>query len=380
MTTGIRIKPEENEVYLEKLKGTTAIQIFLHTKEDLVFSIDIYSFQPQNHPENHLGWWHFKMENGNHLLGLRFDFNKINESSLKVFKEGKEITPENLWVNPYYNLDPLQDCKLVFWNKNTEIIFLKRVLLKIDDKNVLKSFYKRQYIRDGYTPEMPFLHLLHQYKLKILRKYFAKYFRGRVLDVGCGLSLFTAIERKWKFKIFAGDIEFELMKERKEKRPDISWIVFDASHLPFKSESFDSIFAGEILEHLPGPEKGIKEWKRVHKVGGILIITTPNRERRINRINRQNWPFSPDHLREFSFEELNKTILPEAGYKPLKKKGIYIELFTKSNKWWKEDYLQREGNKKSNKLMMKFLNHLGFYFPKHSLDLITVAKKLNKDK
>jgi len=376
MNTGIQITPEENEVYFDRFKGKTTLKLSLNAREELILSIDIYSFQPQNHPENHLGWWHFKFENGDHLLNLGFDFSRIDKNSLKVFKEGKDIIPETLWVNPEYNLDPLQDCKFVFWNKDSEIVFLKRILLKIEDKKVLESFYKKHYAQNGYAPEAPFLDLLHHYKLKILRKYFDRYFKGKVLDVGCGLSLFTAIERKWKFKIFAGDLVFERMKERQEERPDVTWIVFDASHLPFKSNSFDSIFAGEILEHLPDPEHAVKEWSRVHKNGGTLIVTTPNRERRINKINKQNWPFSPDHLREFSYEELNHALLPEAGYKPLKKKGMYIELLARSNKWWKEDYLQREGNKKSNKFIMKFLFRLGFYFPKYSLDLVTLAKKV----
>jgi len=197
-----------------------------------------------------------------------------------------------------------------------------------------------------------------------------------VLDVGCGLSLFTEIKEKWDFKIIAGDLVFGRIKERKEERPEISWIVFDASNLPFKTNTIDSIFAGEILEHLQCAELAMKEWNRVQKKDGILIVTTPNRKRRINRLNRQDWPFSPDHLREFSYEELNRDILPGGGYKVLKKKGIYVELLARSNNWWKEDYLQRKGNKMSNNRLMKMLFPLGRLCPKYSLVLISIAKKL----
>ena len=114
------------------------------------------------------------------------------------------------------------------------------------------------------------------------------------------------------------------MKSRKDERPDISWLVFDASHLPFKSDTFDSLFAGEIVEHLPEPDLGVKEWNRVLKKGGTLLVTTPNRRRRINRLNQQDWPISPDHLREFSYKELNESLLPGGGFKFLKKKGLSI--------------------------------------------------------
>jgi ubiquinone/menaquinone biosynthesis C-methylase UbiE len=287
----------------------------------------------------------------------------------------EEIQSHNHWVNPNYTLVPLMECKLVFWNAKDEVVLLKRILLKIYNREVLSSFYADQFKKDAYSPEHPFLDLLHRFKLKILKKLFNRFFRGKVLDVGCGLSLFTAYKKKWNFHIFAGDLVFALMKDRKNKRPDFSWLVFDASHLPFKSNSFNSCFAGEILEHLPDLNLALKEWNRVLKKGGILIVTTPNKERRINRLNNQNWPISPDHLRELSFRELNDSLLPEGGFKVLKKRGIYVEIWAKSNKWWMEDHLQREGNTQKNSWIMKFFFRIGYYFPKDSFVLISVAEK-----
>jgi ubiquinone/menaquinone biosynthesis C-methylase UbiE len=373
----IEVQLPEKEIFFKKLEASTPLEIFLNAPEELVFCADIYAFQPQIHPEKHLGWWAFKFENGKHHLTLQFDFSTIDEHSLRIFKAGEEVKHQNFWVNPSYSLEPLQDCKLVFWNKN-KIVYLKRNLMKIEDERILKSFYDQQYKTEGYAPtsDRPFLDLLHHYKLRILKKYFERCFKGLVLDVGCGLSLFTEIQKKWNFKIIAGDLVFGRIKDRKQARPDIQWIVFDASHLPFKSRSIDSIFAGEILEHLPGAEQAIKEWNRVHKTKGILVVTTPNRDRRINKINKDNWAYSPDHLREISYNELNKTLLPKGGYRPLKKKGIYLEIFTRSNKWWHEDYLQREGNVKSNARLMKILFRLGYWFPRNSLVLMTVARKL----
>ena len=50
----------------------------------------------------------------------------------------------------------------------------------------------------------------------------------------------------------------------------------DAHYLLFKDESFDSIFAGEIIEHLTNPVKFLREIERVLKKGGVAAITTPN--------------------------------------------------------------------------------------------------------
>lgn len=372
----IVLNPEDLEVTLDGFKAQTYLDISLDVEEELIFAIDVYSFQPQNHPDNHLGWWQFKLENGEHRLRLRLDLNRRTVDSLSMNEAGAEIQPRNHWINPDYELIPLMECKLVFWNETPEIVLLKRILLKINNKEVLDSFYKSQFEKDAYSPEHPFLDLLHYFKLKILGRLFSRFFRGRVLDVGCGLSLFTAFERKWDFSIYAGDLVYALMRDRKKVRPDIFWLVFDASHLPIKSNIFDSVFAGEILEHLPEPELGLKEWNRVLKLGGTLIVTTPNRRRRINRLNKQNWPLSPDHLREFSYEELNHSQLPGSGFKVLRKRCAYLELWTRSNKWWLEDFLQREGNTRRNAWLMKLLFRLGNVFPKSSFMLISVAKKV----
>lgn len=371
----VEIVPRAKEIVLEGLKGRTVFEVVLDGPEDLLVCFDIYAFQPQNHPENHLGWWRYKLGNGRHILEVEFDFNVIGEDSLRARIGGQIVAPENLWANPEYRLDPLQDCRLAGW-AGDRLLYLKRILIKTDDHDVLKDFYERHFRTEGYQPPLPFLDLMHKFKLRKLERYFIKYFKGRVLDVGCGLSLFTEIRPAWSFKIFAGDVVFGRMKQRREAVPWIVWSVFDASRLPYRSESFDALFAGEILEHLPHPEQAVAEWNRVLRKGGILIVTTPNKGRRINRINNENWPFSPDHLREFSFEELNGELLPGGGFRPIKKNGIYLELWTKSNRWWREDHLQRAGNTMANSRRMKILYRVGSWFPRRALVLMTVARKI----
>jgi len=375
MKTTIELSIHPAELSLEGCRGSIKVDMNLDIHEDFIFAVDIYSSQPQTHPDNHCGWWQFKLENGEHSIRLNIDLTQIKKHSLQVLEGEEEISPINHWVNPEYELVPLMECKLVFWNAKDEILTLKRVLLKCKNTEILDRFYRKHHELDAYSPELPFLDLLHHYKLKILKKYFKKYFKGHVLDIGCGLSLFTAYRKKdWPFQIFAGDIVFGRMKERRADRPDINWVVFDASKLPFKRNSFMSLFAGEILEHLPDPESALQEWNRVQKKNGILIVTTPNRRRRINVLNQQDWPISPDHLREFSFEELNDSLLPQNGYDVVRKRGLYLELWTK-RRWWTEDHLQREGNKPNNAWLMRLLFRLGYSFPKKAFGLITVARK-----
>ena len=370
-----RISLSEQALTLAHLRAQTTIDIALPGLEDLILAVDIYGFQPQAHPENHLGWWHFNPGRGTIALRVDFDLNRIDSRSVRLFKNGTELAPPNGWTNPAYALKPLQDCQFIVYNSRDEILAQARILVKAVDPAVLGAFVEEKNKAEGWAPELPFLDLLHRFKLKILGQYFSRYFRGTVLDVGCGLSLFTAFDKRFPFKIVAGDLSLNRIRRRKSEYPGIAWLVFDAARPPFLDGSFDGVFAGEILEHLAQPEAALDEWNRVQRKGGTLIVTTPNRGRRVNILNQEDWPVSPDHIREFSFAELNGALLPHAGFKTVKKKAVYLEAWIKPARWGKEDHLQREGNRKSNRWMMQVLLRLGYWFPRKALDLITVARK-----
>lgn len=371
----IRIEPQPRPYTLEGLIGEGSVRVAIGEGDIPVLTIDIYSFQPPIHPEFHLGWWKFRLGPGDRRLDLKFNFSAVTAASLRAFLAGVELIPESHWVNPEYIVTPLQSLGFAFW-KDTTLVHFWRQLIKVKDPGVLRRFAARQFGQDLYSPRDTFLDQLYHFKLSILRRWFVRYFRGRVLDVGCGLSLFTQIPEAWKFTVVAGDLVVAQVKGRKTARPDFRWAVFDAGALPVRSGSFEGLFAGEILEHLVDPEAGLREWNRALKPGGVLIVTTPNRGRRINRLNGDDWPYSPDHLREFTFEELNQALLPAAGFKPFRKKGIYLERRARRAQWWWEDQLQREGNRPENLGLMKRLYRRGYWFPRQSLNLLTAARKV----
>ena len=52
-------------------------------------------------------------------------------------------------------------------------------------------------------------------------------------------------------------------------------IVSDIISIPEPDQSFDAIFCTEVFEHIPDPILAIKEFHRLLKPGGKLIITAP---------------------------------------------------------------------------------------------------------
>jgi SAM-dependent methyltransferase len=52
-------------------------------------------------------------------------------------------------------------------------------------------------------------------------------------------------------------------------------IVSDIAHIPEPDASFDAIMCIEVFEHLPDPLAAVREFARLLKPGGQLIITSP---------------------------------------------------------------------------------------------------------
>lgn len=52
-------------------------------------------------------------------------------------------------------------------------------------------------------------------------------------------------------------------------------IVSDIISIPVEDSSFDAVLCTEVLEHIPYPELAIKEFARILKKDGVLILTAP---------------------------------------------------------------------------------------------------------
>ena len=52
-------------------------------------------------------------------------------------------------------------------------------------------------------------------------------------------------------------------------------IVCDIVSIPEPDGSFDAVLCTEVLEHLPDPNRALKEFSRLLKSGGVLVMTAP---------------------------------------------------------------------------------------------------------
>ncbi|MEE9405810.1 MAG: class I SAM-dependent methyltransferase [Candidatus Aenigmarchaeota archaeon] len=110
-----------------------------------------------------------------------------------------------------------------------------------------------------------------------------KFAKGKILDVGFrdGTLHSDIVKRYSEKNVWGLDITLKketnrLLRGSAEKMDKI------------KNADFDTIVAGELIEHLKAPEKFVKECKRVLKKDGTVIVTTPNVKSLINRIFKNN--------------------------------------------------------------------------------------------
>jgi ubiquinone/menaquinone biosynthesis C-methylase UbiE len=81
-------------------------------------------------------------------------------------------------------------------------------------------------------------------------------------------------------KIHGAEVDHFLVavcQKRLSQFPDMYPVYYDGNHLPYKSEQFDVLVSGHIVEHTRSPELYLKECMRVIVPGGYIFLEFPTR-------------------------------------------------------------------------------------------------------
>jgi len=112
---------------------------------------------------------------------------------------------------------------------------------------------------------------------------------GRVLELGCGMGHLLA----WltnHYQVFGTDINMWALAQARYNVPEGHFILVSADGcLAFPEAVFDVIIAKHVVEHLHHPEQTIAEMSRVMKVGGLLILATPNLNSPMRKRKKEHW-------------------------------------------------------------------------------------------
>jgi len=94
-----------------------------------------------------------------------------------------------------------------------------------------------------------------------------------ILDIGCGDGLFSKFLFDERTDIGV-DITFRFIKLAQKRGSFRMGCQSDATFLPFKNDSFNSVISNCVVEHIVGIDRLFNEIKRILKPGGIFVFTT----------------------------------------------------------------------------------------------------------
>lgn len=153
----------------------------------------------------------------------------------------------------------------------------------------------------------------------------------RLLDVGAGEGYFCDLARAQGFDVEACDAQPRLFRAA-----DVRFHAADLNEaVPLPDESFDCVVAIEVIEHVENHARFLKELLRVVRLGGTVIITTPNV---VSLPSRWHFfwygyndaartpldPFQPDYF----MQHINPISLPELLFHLERFGGQLVELHT----------------------------------------------------
>jgi len=134
------------------------------------------------------------------------------------------------------------------------------------------------FYNDFYEKKRGKSHGDFSFKWPILKKNVPIKNGQKVLDFGCGTGIIiNKLNKLFSNCKFTGvDVSETAIKIAKKKNPLTKfWVVEDGNKFPFKSFSFDTILAADVIEHVYNTESTVLEMARVLKKGGKIMITTP---------------------------------------------------------------------------------------------------------
>ena len=104
---------------------------------------------------------------------------------------------------------------------------------------------------------------------------------GWVLEIGCGRGGFAAaLARQTRARVVGADFSRTAIALAAGHRRDaaverLDLLVADIGAIPHPDGVFDAVVSCETVEHVPDPQRAVRECARVLRPGGRLYLTSP---------------------------------------------------------------------------------------------------------
>lgn len=167
--------------------------------------------------------------------------------------------------------------------------------------------YKKYYRDRDYIENEDLFNNIFMKRFNLIKSYFIKSFRGKVLDIGCSNGVFLDIYKKNGWKTFG--VEPSLSGQvAQRKGHKVYRNIFEKT--PLSDKYFDLVIMNHSLEHTKNANVVLKKIYKILKKDGILFIDVPNAGGLGSKILGKYWPYClPDeHNYQFTKDSLIEII------------------------------------------------------------------------
>ena len=209
----------------------------------------------------------------------------------------------------------------------------------------------------------------------------------KIADIGCGTGASTLLlARLLEAQITAVDFLqnfLELLEGRAENMglsEKVTTLCCSMDNLPFRDEEYDVIWSEGAIYNI-GFEKGVRDWSRYLKVGGLLVVSeiswiTASRPVELQKYWEGEYP-------EIDLASSKIAVLEKSGYSPIGyfvlPEHCWLENYYRPMQNSFKDFLNRNGNSEEARAIVEAEKREIELYEKHKTHYsygVYVAKKL----
>ncbi|HST34295.1 MAG TPA: class I SAM-dependent methyltransferase [Solirubrobacteraceae bacterium] len=140
----------------------------------------------------------------------------------------------------------------------------------------------------------------------------------RVLDAGCGTAYGSKLlAEAGALEVVGIDMAADVLDSVRAQMPaNVVLEVGDVTSLGYADGRFDLVVCFEVIEHLEERGRALDEFRRVLSAGGVLVLSSPNRD--------VYPPGNPHHVHEYTPDELERELSPRFTHTRLERQHTWI--------------------------------------------------------
>lgn len=204
-----------------------------------------------------------------------------------------------------------------------------RIYTRLRDIRHAQRFQKEHYDKEFEVKSCPWNSSVQELVWKKRINFALKHMpeNAVVLDLGCGDGTVSrGISAKAK-AVVGVDISAQAINRARSinSEPNTSYVISTAEDF-HTSSKFDAVLLFDVIEHVFDPLLVLCHVNSMTRKGGLVIMSTPNKNRLINRISRllgRKIKSLESHLCEYSFVEM-KGLFRKSGFSILNREGIIL--------------------------------------------------------